>query len=76
MEHRKQGRIPFSAFWEYYKENCENPLVKTEPEFELFFKQWLNPIFADRVTQKVAQYFDNKFNVTTISKGDTIIGIL
>lgn len=73
LKYRNQGQIPLSAFWEYYSENCEHPLVKTEEEFVLYFQKWLNPVISQGVAEKVTNYFDKKFSVNQLSfKGELI----
>lgn len=73
LKYRNQGQIPLSAFWEYYSQNCEHPLISNEQEFILYFQKWLNPVMSQRVVKKVTDYFDRKFGINQLSfKGELI----
>jgi hypothetical protein len=66
LQQRNSGEMSYELFWEYYREHCETPLVKTFQEFVQAFNQF-HSIFPVLQYESVFRYYDNKFNVTKIT---------
>lgn len=75
LQHRNNNQISYELFWEYYQNNCDNPLIT---DFQTFIQafSYFNNIFPVLKYDNIFEYYDNKFNVTKIidTKNSKIIG--
>ena len=65
LQHRNNNQMIYELFWEYYQNNCDNPLIT---DFQTFIQAFshFNTIFPVLQYEKVFRHYDNKFNVMKI----------
>jgi spore coat polysaccharide biosynthesis protein SpsF (cytidylyltransferase family) len=75
LQHRNNNQMSYELFWEYYQNNCDNPLIT---DFQTFIQafSYFNNIFPVLKYDNIFEYYDNKFNITKIiyTKNSKIIG--
>jgi len=61
IKQRNNNAFNFQLFYDYYKLNCKEPLVKSLDDFMVYFGLYFN------INQEsILAYFDNKFTVIKV----------
>jgi hypothetical protein len=68
IEMIKTGNFDMNIFYEYYSEFNKNELFKFSiNEFNMLFNNYINIIGVNGAISTIRNYYDNKFNVITLS---------
>ena len=68
IEMIKTGNFDMNIFYEYYSEFNKNELFKFPiNEFNMLFNNYINIIGVNGAINAIRNYYDNKFNVITLS---------
>jgi len=68
IEMIKTGNFDMNIFYEYYSEFNKNELFKFPiNEFNMLFNNYINIIGVNGAINAILNYYDNKFNVITLS---------
>ena len=72
---KNSGNVTIELLWEFYCDHCneDKRKYKTIDEFRKPITVYLNNVFSNTIIQNIFNYFDNKFNIITISKNNVII---
>jgi len=78
IEMIKTGNFDMNIFYEYYSEFNKNELFKFPiNEFNMLFNNYINIIGVNGAISTIRNYYDNKFNVITLSdKEGKLINVL
>jgi hypothetical protein len=68
IEMIKTGNFDMNIFYEYYSEFNKNELFKFPiNEFNMLFNNYINIIGVNGAISTIRNYYDNKFNIITLS---------
>ena len=68
VEMIKTGNFDVNVFYDYYSEFNENALFKFSiNEFNMLFNNYINIIGINNALSTIRKYYDNKFNIVTLS---------
>ena len=68
IEMIKTGNFDMNIFYEYYSEFNKNELFKFSiNEFNMLFNNYINIIGVNGAISTIRNYYDNKFNIITLS---------
>jgi hypothetical protein len=78
IEMIKTGNFGMNIFYEYYSEFNKNELFKFSiNEFNMLFNNYINIIGVNGAISIIRNYYDNKFNIITLSdKEGKLINVL
>ena len=67
LQHRNNNQMSYELFWEYYQNNCDNPLIT---DFQTFIQtfSYFNNIFPVLKYDNIFEYYDNKDSNTHQTK--------
>lgn len=71
VEMIKTGNFDMNVFYDYYSEFNENALFKFSiNEFNMLFNNYINIIGINNSLNTIRKYYDNKFNIITLSDAE------